>query len=89
MAMKDDEVEVVGSGNTSDSEIADYLAETMKNSSLFIWWSANYEKYPNLGHLAKGYLSAPMSSATSERKFKQAKRAVTGRWIMEPEGGKC
>ena len=35
MAMDDYEVEVEGSGNTSDSEIADYLAD--KNSSPFIW----------------------------------------------------
>ena len=85
--MEGDKVEVVVSANTSDSEIADFLAEKniKKNSLPFIWWSANNEKYPNLGQLAKIYLSAPMGSVPSKREFKQAKQVVTG---MEPEGGK-
>ena len=59
-ACMDDEVEVVGSGITPDSGIAAYIAETdiKKNSSPFIWWSANYEKYPILGQLARRNLSA-------------------------------
>ena len=74
-------MEVVGSGNTSDSEIADYLLD--KNSSPFIWWSANYNKCPNLGQLAKRDLSEPMGSVLSKREFKQVKRVVTGRWNLK------
>ena len=87
MAIDDDEVEVVISANTLDSEIEDYLAvekNIKKNSSPFIWWSANYEKYTNLGQLVKRRLSAQMGSVPCERKCKQAKRVVTaGRWNLE------
>ena len=86
-AVDDDEVEVVVTANTWDSEIADYLAEKhiKKNSSPFIWWTANYEKYPVLGQLVKRYLFASMGSVPSERKFKQAKRVVTGRLKLKAE----
>ena len=45
---------------------------------------ANYEKYPNLGQLAKRNLSARMCSVPSKRELKQAKRVVTGKWKKAP-----
>ena len=97
MAMND-EVEVVGSGSTGSTgskSISKHVRlgdrglfrekNIKKNSSPFIWWSANYVKYPILGQLAKGYLSAPMGCVPSEQEFKQAKRFVMGRWNLKTE----
>ena len=77
MAMDDEEVEVVESGNTPDSEIADYLVlsgEKYKEKQFTVYLVVCKEQTTrNIPIWDKG-------SAPSEREFTQAKRVVTGRW---------
>lgn len=84
MGLNDPEI-TVGSTNSVQTELSDYMAEAdiARDKSPFVWWSANEHKYPNLGRLARRYLSATMGSIASEREFKVAKRVVHGRWNLK------
>ena len=86
MGVNDPEI-TVGSTNTVETELNNYMAENQiaRDKSPFVWWSANEHKYPYLGRLARRYLSAPMGSIASEREFKVAKRVVHGRWNLKAE----
>ena len=86
MGLDDEEVEVTNP-NILETELQNYMSEPNipRNNSPFVWWSANEHRFPNLGQLARRYLSAPMGSVASEREFKGAKRVVTGRWSLKAQ----
>ena len=45
----------------------------MNDEKPLLWWNLNKSKFPTLAKLARSFLSAPASSAESERMFKVAK----------------
>ena len=60
---------------SDDSEVDKYLSESLilfHGSNSFSWWNDNQCRFTCLPKLAKRYLSAPPTSASSERLFSRA-----------------